>query len=54
MISLSYLSKKENINLIETINLVDLMKKFNNAEYEIKYIKFLMIKSIIILIGKQK
>tara|TARA_Y100000389_G_scaffold199921_1_gene239304 strand:- start:1735 stop:2421 length:687 start_codon:yes stop_codon:yes gene_type:complete len=54
IIGLSYLSKEENMNLIETSQLVDLMKNFNNIKYEIKYVKFLMIKSNIILIGEKK
>ena len=51
---LKYLSKEENLNLLKTSNLINLMKNFNNTEYEIKYVKFLMIKSNIILIGKKK
>jgi hypothetical protein len=53
MIGLSYLSKEENLNLLKTSNLIDLMKNFNNTEYEIRYVKFLMIKSNIILIGRK-
>lgn len=52
-IGLSYLSKEENMNLLKTNDLIDMMKNFNNTEYEIKYVKFLMIKSNIILIGKK-
>lgn len=54
IIGMSYLSKEENMNLLKTSSLVNLMKNFNNIKYEIKYVKFLMIKSNIILIGKKK
>lgn len=47
-----YLSKEENLNLLKTSNLINLMKNFNNIEYDIKYVKFLLFKSNIILIGK--
>jgi len=53
MIGMSYLSKEENMNLLKTSNLVNLMKNFNNTDYEIRYVKFLMFKSNIILIGKK-
>ena len=54
IVGLSYLSKEKNLNLLKTSNIVNLMKKFNNTEYEIKYVKFLLLKSNIILIGKKK
>ena len=54
IIGMSYLSKEENMNLLKTSSLVNLMKNFNNTGYEIRYVKFLMIKSNIILIGKKK
>ena len=50
---LKYLSKEENLNLLKTNNLINLMKNFNNIEYDIKYVKFLLFKSNIILIGKK-
>ena len=50
---LKYLSKEENLNLLKTSNLINLMKNFNNIEYDIKYVKFLLFKSNIILIGKK-
>ena len=53
VIGMSYLSKEKNMNLLKPINLVNLMKNFNNIEYEIKFVKFLMFKSNIILIGKK-
>jgi len=53
VIGMSYLSKEKNMNLLKPINLVNLMKNFNNVEYEIKFVKFLMFKSNIILIGKK-
>ena len=54
IVGLSYLSEEENLNLLKTSNLINLMKDFNNIEYEIKYVKFLFFKSNIILIGKKK
>ena len=53
VIGMSYLSTEKNMNLLKPINLVNLMKNFNNVEYEIKFVKFLMFKSNIILIGKK-
>jgi len=51
---LKYLSKEENLNLLKIIDLIHLMKKFNNVDYDLKYVKFLLFKSNIILIGKKK
>lgn len=53
IIGMSYLSKEENMNLLKTSNLINFMKNFKNTEYEIRYVKFLMIKSNIILIGRK-
>ena len=50
---LKYLSKEENLNLLKTSDFINLMKNFNNIEYDIKYVKFLLFKSNIILIGKK-
>ena len=49
---LKYLSKEKNLNLLKTSDLINLMKNFNNIEFDIKYVKFLLFKSNIILIGK--
>ena len=49
-----YLSKEQNLNLLKTRNLINLMKNFNNIEIDVKYVKFLLFKSNIILIGKNK
>ncbi len=51
---LKYLSKEENLNLLKIIDLIHLMKKFNNVDYDLKYVNFLLFKSNIILIGKKK
>lgn len=51
---LKYLSKEENLNLLKTIDLIHLMKKFNNVDYDLKYVNFLLFKSNILLIGKKK
>lgn len=51
---LKYLSKEENLNLLKKIDLIHLMKKFNNIDYDLKYVNFLLFKSNIILIGKKK
>ena len=50
---LKYLSKEENLNLLKTSDFINLMKNFNNIKYDIKYVKFLLFKSNIILIGKK-
>ena len=49
-----YLSEEKNLNLLKTSNLVYMMKNFRNIEFKFRYVKFLMIKSNIILIGKKK
>ena len=51
---LKYFSKEENLNLLKKIDLIHLMKKFNNIDYDLKYVNFLLFKSNIILIGKKK
>mgnify|MGYP000035070927 FL=1 len=52
IVGLRYLSKEENLNLLNTCNLITMMKNFKNVEYKIMYVKFLLFKSNIILIGK--
>ena len=53
LIGLQYLDKEENLNLLNTNNLIDMMKNFKNIRYDIRYVKFLLFKSNIILIGKK-
>mgnify|MGYP001341572990 CR=1 FL=1 len=53
LIGLQYLGKEENLNLLNTNNLIDMMKNFKNIRYDIRYVKFLLFKSNIILIGKK-
>ena len=52
LIGLKYLSKEQNLNLLKTNNLIDMMKNFEYMEYDIKYVKFLLFNSNIILIGR--
>jgi len=52
IVGLRYLSKEENLNLLNTSNLIAMMKNFKNIEYKMMYVKFLLFKSNIILIGK--
>lgn len=54
LVGMSYLSKEKNLNLLNTNDVVNLLKKFDDIEYKIKYINFLLFKSNIILIGKKK
>ena len=54
IIGLKYLSEEKNLNLLKTSNLINLMKNFNNIEFDIEYVNFLLFKSNIILIGKNK
>jgi hypothetical protein len=50
---LKYLSKEENLNLLKSSDLINMMKNFENVKYEIRYLRFLMFKSNLILIGKK-
>jgi len=52
IVGLGHLSKEENLNLLNTSNLISMMKNFKNIEYKIMHVKFLLFKSNIILIGK--
>ena len=52
LIGLQYLSKEENLNLLNTSNLIDMMKNFKNTDYSIMYVRFMLFKSNIILIGR--
>jgi hypothetical protein len=52
IVGLGHLSKEENLNLLNTSNLISMMKNFKNIEYKIMHVKFLLFKSNIILIGR--
>ena len=53
-ISLKYLSKEKNLNLLKSSDLIKMMKNFENVNYNIRYLRFLMFKSNLILIGRKK
>ena len=53
-ISLKYLSKEKNLNLLKSSDLIKMMKNFENVNYDIRYLRFLMFKSNLILIGRKK
>jgi hypothetical protein len=50
---LKYLSREENLNLLKSSDLINMMKNFENVKYNIKYLRFLLFKSNLILIGKK-
>ena len=50
---LKYLSREENLNLLKSSDLINMMKNFENVKYDIKYLRFLLFKSNLILIGKK-
>jgi hypothetical protein len=50
---LKYLSKEENLNLLKSSDLINMMKNFENVKYDIRYLRFLLFKSNLILIGKK-
>tara|TARA_B100000902_G_C26882164_1_gene703164 strand:+ start:25 stop:693 length:669 start_codon:yes stop_codon:yes gene_type:complete len=50
---LKYFSKEENLNLLKSSDLINMMKNFESIKYDIKYLRFLMFKSNLILIGKK-
>ena len=50
---LKYLSREENLNLLKSSDLINMMKNFKNVKYDIKYLRFLLFKSNLILIGKK-
>jgi len=50
---LKYLSREENLNLLKSRDLINMMKNFENVKYDIKYLRFLLFKSNLILIGKK-
>ena len=54
VIGQKYLSEEKNLNLLKKNNLVNMMKNFKNIEFKFRFVKFLMINSNIILIGKKK
>jgi len=54
VIGQKYLSEEKNLNLLKKNCLVNMMKNFKNIEFKSRYVKFLIINSNIILIGKKK
>lgn len=50
---LKYLSREENLNLLKSSDLINMMKNFENVKYDIRYLRFLLFKSNLILIGKK-
>jgi hypothetical protein len=50
---LKYLSREENLNLLKSSDLINMMKNFENVKYDIRYLRFLLLKSNLILIGKK-
>ena len=54
MIGLKFFSDEKNLNLLSENDLVFIMKKLNQVDFEIKKINFLFFKSNLILIGKKK
>ena len=53
MFGLKYLSREENLNLLKSSDLINMMKNFENVKYDIRYLRFLLFKSNLILIGKK-
>ena len=54
LIGLKFYSREENLNLLSTSDLINLLNNFDNIEYEIRYINFLGFKSNCIIFGKVK
>ena len=50
---LKYLSREENLNLLKSSDLINMMKNFENVKYDIRYLRFLLFKSNLILIGRK-
>ena len=53
LIGLKFFASEQNLNLLSEFDLKLIMKKLNQCNYEIKFIKFFLFKSNIILIGKK-
>ena len=54
LIGLKFYSKEENLNLLSTTDLENLLKNFSNIEYEIRYINLIGFKSNSLIFGKKK
>ena len=50
---MKFLSKEENLNLLSYRDLVLIMEKLEQLDYEIKSINFLFFKSNLLLFGKK-
>ena len=54
LIGLKFYSKEENLNLLSTTDLENLLKNFSNIEYEIRHINLIGFKSNCLIFGKKK
>ncbi len=54
LIGLKFFADEKNLNLLSENDLIFIMKKLNQVDFEIKKINFLFFKSNLILIGKKK
>ena len=52
LIGLKFYSKEENLNLLTTRDLINLLNNFDTIQYEIRYINLLGLKSNYIIFGK--
>lgn len=54
LIGLKFYSKEENLNLLSSADLIDLLNNFPDIEYEIRYIHLIGFKSNCLVFGKKK
>ena len=54
LIGLKFYSKEENLNLLSSADLIDLLNNFPDIEYEIRYIHLIGFKSNCLIFGKKK
>ena len=52
LIGLKFYSKEENLNLLSTTDLINLLNNFDTIQYEVRYINLLGFKSNCIIFGK--
>ena len=52
LIGLKFYSKEENLNLLSTTDLINLLSNFDTIKYEVRYLNFLGFKSNCIIFGK--
>ena len=52
LIGLKFYSKEENLNLLSTTDLINLLNNFDTIQYEVRYLNFLGFKSNCIIFGK--